>query len=268
MINKIKISQLNKGNSNLINRVEHINNILITDKPDIIVINELNLYQKDLSVKYLFPNYNMEHDSLDKLDKCARTAILIHRNLKYKRRRDLEASGISSVWIQLNQVSKSPLLIQGLYRQFQRINNQGTTSYKTQYERWEQVIQKWEQAMSENVEIITCGDLNLNKLEWNKPEAMKNDYEKAKTPMIEKLVNRILNKGHVVINQKPTKIPKLTTEKPSVLDLLITNSPESIINHNTIENTFSDHAMITMTRRSKPIKKTKTNYKNQIFKKF
>ena len=95
-----------------------------------------------------------------------------------------------------------------------------------------------------------------------------NDYEKTQAPMVEKLISRIIYKGHVVLNNKPTKIPKNPNEKPSCIDLIFTNSPELVINHNTITDTFSDHAMVTMTRRSKPLQNNKNMINLRSFKDF
>ena len=269
MMNKqINISLLNKGNSDLASRIEQINQILVTQKPTVLVVNKLNMYKKDTAIKYLFHNYTMEYDSLDQTDGGARTAILISNQLKYKRRKYLESPGIASVWVQINDIGKKPVLLQGLYRQFQRIKHKGTLSYKSQYERWELILQKWEKAINEHKEIITCGDLNLNKLGWGKPPAQINDYEKAQAPMVSTLQERIINKGHIVLNSRPTKIPKTNTEKPSCIDLIITNTPELIVNHDTDTDTFSDHAMVTATRRSKPLKALRNMIKIRSYKDF
>ena len=43
----------------------------------------------------------MECDNLFQTDGWSQTVILIKDNIKYKRRKDLEQEGISSIWIQV-----------------------------------------------------------------------------------------------------------------------------------------------------------------------
>ena len=84
-------------------------------KPQIFVLNELNLYKHDIMTKFQFGDYVLEHDNLSITDKKSRTGILIHKDIQYRRRSDLEHRGISTVWIELKYLGKSALLIQGIY---------------------------------------------------------------------------------------------------------------------------------------------------------
>ena len=90
----ITMMQINKSNAELARYSDQINNILTKYKPNLLVVNELNLELKDTVTLYSFPNYTLETDNLLKTDKIARTGILIRKDTVYKRRRDLEAPGI------------------------------------------------------------------------------------------------------------------------------------------------------------------------------
>ena len=75
----------------------------------------------DSTSRNQFDNYRMETDSLDITDQTSRTGMLVHNNVHYRRRRDLESIGTSTIWIQLCYPGRKPVLLQALYRQFQRL---------------------------------------------------------------------------------------------------------------------------------------------------
>ena len=150
-MNKVlKIIQINKGDSNLINRVDQISDLLEKkNNPHIMIINELNNEHYDNVTKYSFPNYHLECDNLQIYDKKSRTGLLIQKDIHYKRRLDLETPGTSTVWVQLTHPGKKTILIQGVYRQFQRLGVPKSDSIKCQEWRWNQILSKWELAIME-----------------------------------------------------------------------------------------------------------------------
>ena len=112
MMNKnIKIIQINKGNAEFQNRTEQIKDMIETMKPKIVIINELNKPSTDTISGEQFENFKLETDNLDIVDQTARTGMLIHKQLHYRRRRDLETSGLSTIWIQLAYPGRKPVLI-------------------------------------------------------------------------------------------------------------------------------------------------------------
>ena len=84
-------------------------------KPHLFVLNELNLYKNDKCTKYQFGQYKLEHDNLSNVDRKFRTGILVHKDIHYIRRKDLEQNGVSTVWLELKYPGKKPLLVQGIY---------------------------------------------------------------------------------------------------------------------------------------------------------
>ena len=93
MNNTLKILQLNKGNSELHNRTDQLNEILYEHKPHIFIICELNLELNDIITRKLFPNYVLEVGNLEICDQKYWTGMLIRRDIHYKRCWDLESQG-------------------------------------------------------------------------------------------------------------------------------------------------------------------------------
>ena len=255
-----KFLLLNKRDADLKNQINNINNILNTHKPDFMVINELQKYKYDTTSKYNFPGYKMEHDQLDITDGWSRTGILIKSNIKYKRRLDLEDSGLSTVWIQVGLHGSKHFLVHGMYRQFQRQGINNTKSIPAQTARWERLTNKWKQANDEDREVISLGDTNLDSLQWDKNWENLSQYDKQKSQMVKILKEKILQNGTTKINKDFTRQDNIPDRRKSCLDQIFTNKPEKMNNTKTHYSTFSDHAMVEF---NKNIKK-KTNTKRYI----
>ena len=118
-------------------------------------------------------NFTLEVDNLQTTDKTSRTGVLVHKNLHYKRRKDLERPGLSTVWIQLKYPGRKPVYIQSIYRQHQRLGREGTKTIASQQRRWSQIIGIWEDVAKEGNEIITMGNFNINGLTIDVPENLK-----------------------------------------------------------------------------------------------
>ena len=73
--------------------------------------------------KHHFPNNKLEIYNLQNTDKTSRTGILIHKDIKFKRRKYLERHGISSIWLEIGISGTKTFLFQGLYRQHKRLAN-------------------------------------------------------------------------------------------------------------------------------------------------
>ena len=204
-MNNFKITNINKGNSELPNKIPHIQDILDQYKPTILSINELNYDLKDTITPNMFNGYSFEYDNLAKTDQRARTGLLIHQGFQYKRRRDLEEKGISTLWVQISQPGKKSFLVQSVYRQLQRLRRPGSHTPTKQYQRWEKIIAKWQIAIKENRELITVGDLNLNQLAWDLHITQMSSREKSQNKMVLLLKDKILSQGFSVLNSLPTR---------------------------------------------------------------
>ena len=195
MANKFSIININKGDSGLQNRVPQILHLLDKYKPTLMCINELNLRKNDDITPGMFPNYKLEYDNLRVTDDRSRTGILVHNDVKYHRRRDLETKGLATVWIQVSQPGSKPLLVQSAYRQLQRIGKPGSGTPTRQAQRWTQLLDKWLQASRENKELITLGDLNVKKMAWDLHPTQMSTREKSQNTMVQELKDKILSQG-------------------------------------------------------------------------
>ena len=182
------------------------------------MINELNSESCDSISRNSFPNYTMEVDNLEIVDRKSRYGMLIHSQVHYKRRRDLESQGTSTIWVQLSHTGRKPILVQTIYRQFQRLQVHNSDTIQAQITRWNKILEKWELAMTEAKEIIVMGDCNLNTLRWDTPVSEKTTYERAQMPLVESFQDRILSKGFKIINSAPTRTKTSADIKPSCLD--------------------------------------------------
>ena len=268
MNNVIKIIQLNKGDSHLENRTEHINIILNNQKPHIMILNELNVALGDQITKNSFGKYKLETDNLEITDKFARTGVLIHPDIKYKRRRDLESPGTSTLWLQLSYPGRKFMLLQAVYRQFQRLGVDKSETVKAQEIRWERIISKWESAIQEEREILSLGDFNFNTLRWETPVNDKTLYEKQQMSMVKIFKDRILEKGFKILNSQPTRTRDGTETKLSCLDLIVTNKTEKIASYQTGLPSFSDHSMQLVMRSTKSIATNPKYLRTRSYKNF
>ena len=114
-------------------------------------------------------------DSLDITDECSSTGMLLHKDIQYKCRSDLEAQGLSTIWVQLNYPGHRPILVQAIYRQFCRLGHSGSHTITQQKKRWTRIIDKWEIA-NKGMGIITMGDCNLNRNSWNELPSEQDNY--------------------------------------------------------------------------------------------
>ena len=103
-------------------------------------MNELNMKSIDSVSKHQFSNYVLKNDNLDAIDEMSCMGVLIHKNIQYKRHRDLESMGISSVWIQISYPGRKSILIQAVYHQFQRLGVKGSIAPKSQHKRWKKLL--------------------------------------------------------------------------------------------------------------------------------
>ena len=191
---------------------------------------------------------------------------MIHKDLKYKRRNDLEDKGLATVWIQVSQKGTKPLLVQSVYRQLQRIGKPGSGTPARQAQRWTKILDKWVQAASEDKELITLGDLNVNQFAWDLHPTQMTLREKSQDNLVKELKDRILSQGFTVINKSPTRNVASTTEKEACLDYIVTNKLDMVINHDSIYPIFSDHSLLKLTRRQKVFKSPRQLLKTRSLK--
>ena len=98
----LKMVSWNKGNAKFCNRIDQIQEILDRYKPKFLAIQELNWTSDQDPIELKFQGFNMEMDQLINTRGRSRSAILIHEDLRYTRRLDLETGDESHIWITVN----------------------------------------------------------------------------------------------------------------------------------------------------------------------
>ena len=269
MSNKnMKFILLNKKDADLRHRIDQVNQILTDHKPQFLILNELQKHKQDKITKHNFHGYKLEHDKLDQLDGYSRTGILIQNQISYKRRHDLESPGLSTVWLQIGTPGTKHFLLQGVYRQYQRLGRKNSISHPAQMERWEQLLANWERAQNEDREILTMGDMNMDSLMWDTPPANQPNYDRQRHQFYLKLREKILDTGTTKLNTEYTRHDNPPHGRKSCLDHSYTTHPEKITNYSTEHSTFSDHAMLTINKRIKKLKITKKYLKIRSMKNY
>ena len=100
----------------------------------------------------------------------SRNIILVHKNISYKRRHDLELDFTSTIWIEVNIPKSKPALFMGGYRQWRLpsiLNIPKSNSTKCQLERYEPILENWQKAILEQKDIIILMDDNIDTVKNN-----------------------------------------------------------------------------------------------------
>ena len=130
------------------------------------------------------------------------------------------------------------------------------------------ITDKWNEAMLENREIITAGDINLNSLFWKKDLSEWTPYEKTRLKMYTTLKSKLLDQGNFQINSERTRENETCTGAPACLDMFFTTHPQKITSHDTIYPTFSDHGLVIINRSSSRMEKKGKISKITCFQRF
>jgi hypothetical protein len=239
--NKLKIIQWNKGSSNLIGSIEEVEVLMQNESPDILTLSESMVLSTDNLDEIYIDGYQIEQaDTFTDLG-ISRSCVYIKSTVQYIRRRDLEGSPISTVWIEVIVPRASNLLVMGGYRQWSLPGDFGLNSHtsNSQQERWDRYCSQWEAALSEGKEVIVSADDNIDSTNWN------NNYNigaRGTKAMYNVLVDRIFTKGVIVMNHKVTR--QIGVMGPSIIDHIYSTHPHKIIEVFTRSHGRSDHRMI------------------------
>ena len=96
----------NKGNSNFINRVDTIHQIIIEQNPDIFAIQEANIREQDDIRLFQMEGYQLELDNLLETKGIARAIMYIKNDIKYRRLKDIESKIEPIIWVEIQQMGK------------------------------------------------------------------------------------------------------------------------------------------------------------------
>ena len=97
-------------------------------------------------------------------------------------------------------------------------------SVEAQMLRWDNFLQKWQQAIASNSEIHVLGDLNLNFLDFFKQGYAANGHYSKLRPLIQSLLDCVMPHGFSQLISEATRFRQGQT--PSLLDQFWTNTKE------------------------------------------
>ena len=166
----------------------------------------------------------------------------IKHGVPYKRRNDLEVDKVEIMWLEISFKNTKPFLIGILYRPPDS-SNYSNTNFPTSLK---EILQT---ASHENKEITIMGDVNCDYF-------VKDDHKEVK---------------HIFtafgLKQLVTKPTRITENSSTLIDVVLTNTPENISQCDTLLSSLSDHEMIGFIRKKvvtkyAPKRITSRNYKN------
>ena len=237
----ISIVQWNKANSLIRNTIDRIKDIAAEIKPDVIILNEVNLCKTEDDVILNLHGYNVEKDDLGSTYGKVRTVMYISKQFIYKRRRNLEYSHESMITVELGLPNTPKIFISGIYRQHNQIGK--PRSFKEQEHRLSEVIKVWKSVISQGKELMIVGDINIHSASYFKNEHQYTDYERQQKKNMILMMKDLLSIGMMLAN--PGMITRNSLhQKPSSLDQILTNRPDKLTNIRAIFTHMSDHKII------------------------
>ena len=169
--NAISVSHWNLGSKKWTNKRNQIQALVDQNQADIIFISEANLDELTPVYESLIQGYNITLPKTVSKNGTARLVMLTKNSLDFALKDDLMDDVFSSIWIKISRPGVKSLLICGLYREHQYLNQDSDWSLQPveQNRRWAQFLSQVETArISSMCHII--GDFNLDHKKWTTPD--------------------------------------------------------------------------------------------------
>ena len=163
-------------------------------------------------------------------------ALYVRDDVKHKPRKDLTIPGLESVWIEMSTPDNKDYLVCSMYR---------PPSASAAY--YDKIIDNLELASSKNMEIIVMADLNFNYIL----------DESLSTNPVHLIENLFLFQQSI---DEPTRA---TLKSSTLIDVILSSSPEEHITSGVLKTTFSDHYSIFTVLQ---VHKTTVNYNHKTVK--
>ena len=241
--NVIKLTAWNKGGMDLEMKIDEIKVIIEEKKPQILIVNELNLnIESDYNITNI-KGYNFEIDQLYEKNGIGRTGMWIDENMVYERVKTHENDGESIVVIKVGYFGKRRFTVTGYYRQWSNVfynKNHEKISNKEQDEKFHNQLK--ELVMMNNSENIIMGDFNVNYNIINKCEKDKSNYEKTFNNRLKSIQSNLLSNNF-------KQIIADNTRNESILDHIYTNNTNKIHRSYTENDSSSDHCFINLEKK-------------------
>ena len=245
----------NKGSSLLQNKQVEIGSLMKKHKPHVFGLGEANLKHGQYLGDVQQPDYTLHVDTCINNPNLglARVVVYTHNSLIVKRRYDLEDDLTASIWLECGLANQRKFLINVAYRQWQLVGqiNGHSATVGQQLKRWLMFLGKWETALSENKEVITMMDANIDFLTWRDNNLPTSHSSYKLKPLIDALFHRILPLGVTQLVKGATRVQRGCPK--SGLDHVYSNKIDKISQVQTFLTGLSDHMLIKFIRFSKSI---------------
>ena len=252
-------SHWNLGSKKWTNKRNQIQAFVDTDNPDVMFISEANLDELTPPHESLIVGYDITLPKTVMVNGTARLVMLTKVNLEFDLMDNLMDDTVSSIWIRISRQGVKGLLVCGIYREHQYLNQLSDWSLQPaeQSRRWSNFLRQVETARISSI-CHLIGDVNLDYKKWNAPDF-------AHSQMINDTKDALEAGGFFQL------IEDVTRSWPGQLDSLIdhfwTNEPQKILKVSNSVRAVADHNVISASVRikgsdTKRLDTRKRSYKN------
>ena len=258
--NTLSICHWNLGSKMWRNKLNQIQALVDQDSPDIIFISEANLEEETPPHESLIIGYNITMPKTVTRNKTARLVLLTRENLDFKLREDLMDDIFTSIWIKISRPGAKSLLICGIYREHQYLQQDSDWSLQPaeQVRRWSNFLRQVETArLSASCYLI--GDFNLDFIKWDTPDF-------SQSQMITETKNILEAGGFFQLVKEVTHYWPGQTD--SCIDHFWTNEPNKILSVSNKVRAVGDHNVITAIIRTKGSDTKRLDTKKRSYKNF
>ena len=239
-LNKLKIMQCNKGNSNFETNIHNIQSLIQKHCPDILCISEANIKTNFTFNLNHFPGYklilNLQYYKIG----ISRNCILINDRIDFLRRNDLENEVNCDIWLQIKMGGKH-ILVCGSYRQWsllKAMSIKNSNSTKLQEERYAITLDGWQRALDEKRDTIFITDDNIDS---NDNSDLNKNF---KLHNIHNLLHDFMTSNDITQhNHLDTR--HVRHQQPSCIDHIYSNVSNKLTDIMTNRTNFSDHSYLT-----------------------
>ena len=162
----------NMGARKWTNKRAEIEAVIEQFTPDIFLISEANMSTNLTDAEKDIGGYSMVLPRTVEVRQLVRLVMLVREGVRVEEMRNLMDSEIASIWVRVGPKGRKQLLIGGIYREHQFLEQGEDKSSETdiaQEGRWKKFVDKWEQA-GRNTDVMVLGDTNLDHLTWALPK--------------------------------------------------------------------------------------------------
>ena len=263
---ELSIISWNAGATYLMNQMNEVKWLLDEFNPHILFLPESNLLRSHDRDKVEIEGYTL-HTSLmirNADRQTSRIVAYVKEGIIVRRREDLELDDFSSIWLEAGLPRQKKFLVCGVYREWAHLKRGEETeedsgSRQEQEERWNNFLEKWEDALEEQPDVTVLGDINID---LNKAFNTRGHTCKK---MAEELKQRILNRGIVQKIEENTRY--VSSCEPSLIDHIYMTRPE--LGTSLVHNWgTSDHRVIELKKKTKGFIPQATRLRKRVFKNF